>query len=364
MKKTPLYENHLKLNGKIVDFGGWALPVQYEGIIKEHRQTREAAGLFDVSHMGEITIKGADAEPFIQNLVTNSIEVAENGRIIYSHMCYPDGGVVDDLLIYKMSSRDYLLIVNASNTDKDFEWILQNAQGDVEIKNVSAAWAQIAIQGPRAEEILQKLTNTPLGEIKFYHFKADVAVNCIPTIVSRTGYTGEDGFEIYLSAPSAPLLWDSLLAAGGEEGLVPVGLGARDTLRFEVALPLYGNELSRDITPLEAGLGGFVKLGKLNFIGKEALLKQNDEGLKRKRIGFEMTQPGIPRSHYEVQADGKKIGFVTSGSYSPSLEKNLGMAMVDVKYAAEGTEFTIIIRDKPVGARVVRMPFYTKRYKK
>ena len=364
MKKTPMYENHRKLGGKIIDFGGWELPVQYEGIIKEHKQTRETAGLFDVSHMGEITVKGKDAEQFIQNLVTNNIAAAVDGQIVYSPMCYPDGGVVDDLLVYRMGAEDYLLVVNAANTDKDFAWILDNLRGDVLIRNVSDEYAQLAIQGPKAESILQKLVDQPLGEIKFYHFSGNAKVAGTSAILSRTGYTGEDGFEIYVAAGKAPEIWDKLLEAGRDEGIVPVGLGARDTLRFEVALPLYGNEISKDITPLEAGLGFFVKLDKENFIGKDALKKQKEEGLKRKLVGFEMSEPGVPRSHYEVYASGLKIGFVTSGSYAPSLQKNLGLALVDIAYAAEGTELDILIRNKQIRAKVVPKPFYSKKYKK
>lgn len=348
----------------MIDFGGWALPVQYEGIIKEHRQVREAAGLFDVSHMGEITVKGRDAEQFIQNLVTNNIAAAVDGQIVYSPMCYPDGGVVDDLLVYRLGDGDYLLIVNAANTDKDFDWILENRQGDVEIKNVSDEYAQFAIQGPKAEAVLQKLADLPLGEIGFYHFADQAKIAGVPAIVSRTGYTGEDGFEIYIAAEKAPEVWEKLLVAGSGDGLVPVGLGARDTLRFEVALPLYGNEITKDITPLEAGLGMFVKLDKENFIGKDALQKQKEEGLKRKLVGFEMVEPGVPRSHYEVSASGKSVGFVTSGSFSPSLQKNLGLALVDIAYAAIGTEIGIVIRNKDVRARVTAKPFYSKKYKK
>jgi aminomethyltransferase len=364
MKNTPLYENHRKLGGKIIDFGGWALPVQYEGIIKEHRQVREAAGLFDVSHMGEITVRGKDAAKFIQNLVTNNIGAAVDGQIVYSPMCYPDGGVVDDLLVYRIGAEDYLLIVNAANTDKDFDWMLDNMSGDVLLRNVSDEYAQLAVQGPKAEAVLQKLADVPLSEIKFYHFNGKAKIAGASAIVSRTGYTGEDGFEIYIAAGEAPRVWEELLAAGNEDGLVPVGLGARDTLRFEVALPLYGNEITKDITPLEAGLGMFVKLDKGNFIGRDALLKQKEEGIKRKLVGFEMIEPGVPRSHYEVFASGKSIGFVTSGSFSPSLQKNLGLALVDAAYSAAGTEVDIVIRGRETRARVAAKPFYSKKYKK
>ncbi|MDD5018546.1 MAG: glycine cleavage system aminomethyltransferase GcvT [Eubacteriales bacterium] len=364
MNKTPLYENHLKSGGKIVDFEGWALPVQYTGIIEEHERTRNAAGLFDVSHMGEIRVTGRDSEPFIQRISTNDISGARDGQVVYSHMCYPDGGVVDDLLVYKYSDKDYLLVVNASNTDKDFEWLEQNLIGQAEVKNVSGSYAQLALQGPKAEAILQKLCEYPLSEIRFFHFKPDMMISGISAIVSRTGYTGEDGFEIYINTEYAPSLWEKILSAGRDDGLVPVGLGARDTLRFEAALPLYGHEISEDISPFEAGLGRFVKCDKGVFIGKEALEMQNETGLKRLLTGFEMTGPGIPRSGCEVFSLGKSVGFVTTGGYSPTLKKSIGLAIVDIAYSAEGTEFDINIRNRQVKAKAVKLPFYTKKYKK
>ncbi len=364
LKRTPLYEIHRSLGGKLIDFGGWELPVQYSGIIEEHQQVRSAAGLFDVSHMGEITVKGKDAEKFLQKLITNDISNAKDFQVVYSPVCYPEGGSVDDLLVYKYNSSDYLLVVNASNTDKDFAWMLENAEGGVELENVSAAYAQIAIQGPKAETILQRLTDSDLGEIRFYHFKPEVRIAGVSTIVSRTGYTGEDGFEIYLPSEYAAPVWEKLMEAGKEDGLMPAGLGARDTLRFEAALPLYGQEISRDISPLEAGLGRFVKLEKEDFIGKAALVAQKERGIPRKLAGFEMLDRGIPRSHYEVQAEGAFIGFVTTGSYSPSLAKNIGLALVDSAFAAEGTVFDILVRGKALKGKVTKIPFYSKKYKK
>lgn len=364
MKRTPLYEMHCTLGGKMIDFGGWELPVQYTGILEEHEQVRNAAGLFDVSHMGEIRVTGKDAEAWIHKLVTNQIEGAKEGQAVYSPMCDPEGGVVDDLLVYKFNSYEFLLIVNASNTEKDFAWMLQNREGDVEIQNLSDRYAQLAIQGPKAEGILQKLTTTPLSEIKFFHFAPNVLLDGVEALVSRTGYTGEDGFEVYTAAEKAEELWKKLLEAGKEGGLVPVGLGARDTLRFEAALPLYGQEISSEISPLEAGLGWFVKLNKENFIGQNALKRQKEEGLRRKLVGFEMLDRGIPRSHYEVQSHGKTIGFVTTGSFSPTLRKNIGLALVEVEHAEEGTEWEVMIRNKPLRAKVVKLPFYSKKYKK
>ncbi len=324
-EKTPLFETHCKLGGKIIDFGGWALPVQYTGVIKEHEQVRSAAGLFDVSHMGEITVRGSDAQMFLQNVLSNDILKTRKHQAVYSPMCYPDGGVVDDLLVYKFDTDDYLLVVNASNTQKDDEWLKKHAYGQIEIENVTNSYAQLAIQGPKAQQILQTLCDFDLHEIKFFCFKPDVRIGGIPAMVSRTGYTGEDGFEIYIASGDAPLLWDALLAAGGGYGLVPVGLGARDTLRLEAALPLYGQDISEHITPFEAGLGLFVRTEKQSFIGREALIAQEQKGLLRMRIGFEMIDPGIPRSHYEVFSDGKVIGFVTSGTFSPTLKKASGL---------------------------------------
>jgi aminomethyltransferase len=364
LKKTPLYEKHTEMGGRIIDFGGWALPVRYDGIVKEHRRVREAAGLFDVSHMGEVAVQGPDAQGIIQNLITNDITNMETGQTLYSPVCYPDGGTVDDLLVYKLAGDDYLLVVNAANTDKDFEWMFENMKGDAAIRNISDEIAQLAVQGPKAEEILQRLTDFPLDSIKFYHFAPNVQVGGATAIVSRTGYTGEDGFEIYCPASGAPGLWDELLREGEPMGLAPAGLGARDTLRFEAALPLYGHELSKDISPLEAGLGFFVKLNKESFIGKQALAKQKEEGVARRIAGFEMKEPGIPRAGYGVFSAGRKIGVVTSGGYAPSLDKNLGLALVETDCAAVGTGISIEVRGKQLRAEVVKKPFYQKKYKK
>lgn len=363
MKRTPLFNNHLESKGKLIDFGGWELPVEYSGIRTEHDAVRNAAGLFDVSHMGEITVTGEAAEEYLQNIVTNDISVLSNYQICYTTMCYPDGGIVDDLLVYKYSNKKYLLVVNASNTEKDYEWLDTHSIENVTIKNVSDEYSQLAIQGPKAQEILQKLSDIDLNEIEFYHFADNVKIGEINALVSRTGYTGEDGFEIYLPSAEGPILWDLLLESGKDFGLIPAGLGARDTLRFEAALPLYGQEIDKDITPLEAGLGFCVKLSKEKFIGMEALAKQKSEGLKRKLAGFEMTERGIPRSHYQVYADGKKIGYVTTGSLSPTLNKNIGLALLDIDYTKEGTEIEVEIRNKKVKAKIIKKPFYTKKYK-
>ena len=364
MKRTPLYNKHLESNGKLIDFGGWELPVEYLGIKTEHHAVRNAAGLFDVSHMGEIIVTGSDSEINIQKIITNDISVLNDYQICYTTMCYPDGGAVDDLLVYKYNNKKYLLVVNASNVDKDYEWFVSHKFGDVKMENVSSAYALLAIQGPYAQEILQKLTDKNLDEIEFYHFADPVMIQGVSALVSRTGYTGEDGFEIYFDPYKAPELWDILLDAGKETGLVPAGLGARDTLRFEAGLPLYGQELDKDITPLEAGLGFCVKLSKDDFIGREALAEQKEKGLGRKLVGFEMVERGIPRNHYEVYKDGNKIGYVTTGSVSPTLNKNIGLALIEAGYTKIDSEIDIVIRNKNVKAKIVKKPFYSKKYKK
>jgi aminomethyltransferase len=365
LKKTPLYNTYKEYGGKIVEFAGWSMPIQFQGIFFEHEAVRCAAGLFDVSHMGEIEIKGVEAFEFVQNLVTNDVAVLKDNQILYTLMCYANGGVVDDLLVYKFSKEHFYLVINASNIEKDLQWIIDNkGLYDVEIINSSAAVAQLAIQGPKAQKILQKITDIDLDKIKFFHFKQDVLVDDVKCLISRTGYTGEDGFEIYTSVEKIEQLWRKLLSVGEEEGLTPAGLGCRDTLRFEVCLPLYGNELSQDITPLEADLGFFVKLQKHNFIGREALLKQKQEGIKKKLVGFEMKERGIPRHGYEVTVQGEKIGMVTTGYFSPTLKKNIGLALIDFKYSELGTEIKIVIRDKSLKAEVVSKNFYKKNYKK
>ncbi|HQL37316.1 MAG TPA: glycine cleavage system aminomethyltransferase GcvT [Bacillota bacterium] len=364
-KKTSLYNVHEKCGGRIIDFAGWALPVQYEGITAEHEAVRNYAGMFDVSHMGEVEVKGPQATDFVQNLVTNDVSVMNENQVIYAMMCYPNGGIVDDLLVYKHTNEFYLLVINASNVDKDFQWMKDNVGSfDAELKNISEDVSEIALQGPKAEEILQELTDTNLSDIAFFYFKADVKIAGKNCLVSRTGYTGEDGFEIYMKHEDSGHVWDKILETGKDKGVKPAGLGCRDTLRFEANLPLYGNELSPEITPLEAGFGMFVKLSKPSFIGKEALVKQKAEGLKRKIVGFEMEGPGIPRHGYDVLSDGKVIGFVTTGYSSPTLKKNIGLAMVDIEYSELGTPIEIQIRKNAVKARVVDRRFYTKKYKK
>lgn len=365
-RRTALYDIYEKYGGKPVAYAGWEMPMQFEGLTAEHEAVRTAAGIFDVSHMGEIEVKGKDAEAYLQYLVTNDVSTLNDNQIIYTFMCYPHGGMVDDFLIYRFNKEHFYLVVNASNADKDYEWLKEHVGTyDVEVINVSDEVSEIAIQGPKAEEILQKLTETDLSQIKFFHLKRDVIINGANCLVSRTGYTGEDGFEIYFDNDQAIPLWEKLMEVGEDEGLKPAGLGARDTLRFEANLPLYGNEMSEDFTPLESNLGFFVKLNKEeDFIGKDVLVKQKEEGLKRKVVGFEMKENGIPRHGYEVMADGKVIGFVTTGYRSPSTNRNIGKAMLDIEYTKLGTPIEIKIRKRVLKAEVVSSKFYTKNTKK
>lgn len=362
LKRTPLITMHQKYQGKLIDFGGWELPVQYEGIIKEHQMVREKAGLFDVSHMGEIDIKGKGTEDFVQYLVTNNIKTLVENQVMYSPMCYPSGGVVDDLIVYKYTPEHYFLVVNASNTDKDYEWIKQNCPDGIEAINVSDQYAQLAVQGPLAEEILQKISDTDLSSIKFFYFNPNVKIAGVECLVSRTGYTGEDGFEIYVAPEKAGFIWEEILKAGGEN-IAPIGLGARDTLRFEAKLPLYGQEIDQDISPLEAKLGFFVKLDNDDFIGREALKKQKENQTDRIQVEFYMLGKGIPRSHYDIEKDGQKIGWVTSGGYSPTLDKNIGLGIIDRKYDQVGETIDIMIRNKPVKAQIAEGVFYRKKTK-
>ena len=360
-KKTPLYETHLKYGGRIVEFGGWSLPVQYSGIKDEHQAVRTKAGLFDVSHMGEVLVEGVDALAFVQQLITNDASKLAINQILYSPMCYNDGGTVDDLLVYKQAEDRYLLVINAANIDKDWNWMQENAQGfQATLTNLSDDTAQLALQGPQAERILSQLTAAPLGEIKYYWFMTDVVVAGKKTLVSRTGYTGEDGFEIYCAPADAAFLWEAIMEAGKPLGLLPAGLGCRDTLRFEACLPLYGHELSATISPIEAGIGFFVKVNKGDYNGHDALAVQKANGPQRKIAGFEMIDRGVARAEYPVWAEGKCIGVVTTGSYAPSLDKNLGLALIEAGYAQAGQKIEIEIRGKHIAAQVITKPFYKR----
>ncbi len=365
MKKTPLYETHVDLGAKMIDFGGWMLPVQYSGIIREHNAVRESAGVFDVSHMGEIYITGTDAAGFADYLVTNDLSDIKQGKVIYSPMCYSDGGTVDDVLVYCLSADNYLFVVNASNIEKDFNWIRSNSKSfKVKVENLSGAYGQIAVQGPKAQEILSEMTDINLNDIKFFRFNVSMKIGGVKALVSRTGYTGEDGFEIYMAATDAPNLFKEILKIG-KDRIEPCGLGARDTLRFESCLPLYGHELSQDISPLKAGLKYFVKLYAGDFIGRDALINEEKTGLLKKSAGFEMLERGIARNGYSVfNSAGDEIGVVTSGSMCPTLSKNMGIGLLDAEYAKSGTEIFIGIRNKKVKAITVKKPFYNKKYRK
>jgi len=365
LKVTPLRGEYEKNGGKIVEFAGYELPTQFKGILHEHETVRERAGLFDVSHMGEVLVKGKDAEKFVNYLLTNDVKTLKNGDVIYSFMCYPNGGVVDDLLAYKFSEDYYYLVVNASNKEKDFKWMLDNKGNfEITIEDISDSVAQLALQGPKAQEVLQKLTQLNLSEIGFFQFKDDIDICNKKVLISRTGYTGEDGFEIYAKPEDVVVLWREILKAGENEGVEPIGLGARDTLRFEATLPLYGNEMDETITPLEMGFGFFVKLNKENFIGKNVLIKQKENGVTRKLVGYELIDRGIGRHGYIVIKDNEEIGHVTTGYMSPTLNKTIGFALIDAKYAALGTEIFIKVRNKELKAMVVNKKFYSKKTQK
>lgn len=353
-QKTVYYEQHIQAGGKMVPFGGYILPVQYAGgILKEHKAVREGVGLFDVSHMGEILMEGTDALKNINHLVTNNCTGMADGQIRYSPMCYENGGTVDDLLVYKRGENKYLLVVNASNKDKDFEWITKNISGDVKATDVSKDTAQLALQGPLAVPMMKKLAKEEDIPAKYYYFTENVEVGGVPCLLSRTGYTGELGYEIYCDAKNAAALWDAVCAAGEEFSMEHCGLGCRDTLRLEASMCLYGHELSADITPKEAGVSFFIKMDKEEFIGKEALAAP----AARKRIGLKLIDRGIAREGAPVYAGDKQVGHVTSGTSSPTLGCSIAMALVEAE--AEGP-FCVEVRGKKLAVEVVPMPFYKR----
>ncbi|MDX8364262.1 glycine cleavage system aminomethyltransferase GcvT [Cytobacillus sp. IB215665] len=365
LKRTPLFEVYEQSGAKTIDFGGWDLPVQFSSILEEHEAVRTRAGLFDVSHMGEITVKGEGSLAYLQKMMTNDVSKLKNGSAQYTAMCYEDGGTVDDLLIYKKSDNNFLLVVNAANITKDYEWLQSHLFGDVVLENISANVAQLAIQGPLAENVLQKLTSTNLQDIKFFKFLDNVDLKGYKALVSRTGYTGEDGFEIYCDNEDSIHIWKEILEEGKPEGIQPCGLGARDTLRFEANLPLYGQELSKDISPLEAGIGFAVKVNKDvdHFLGKQRLVEQKNEGIVRKLVGIEMIDKGIPRHGYDVYIGDERIGEVTTGTQSPTLKKNVGLALLKTEFTELGTEVEVQVRKRKLRAIVVSTPLY-KRPKK
>ena len=355
-KRTCLYDKHVALGALISPFGGFDMPIQYSNIIDEHQAVRQHCGVFDVSHMGEVLVTGKDAERYVNHIFTNDVRGIPHGKILYGMMCYEDGGVVDDLLVYKVADDRFFLVINASNIDKDWEWIQQQADGfEVTLEHQSDQYGELAIQGPEAEQVMEQILGIACKELAFYTFKTIGDV-----IVSRTGYTGEDGFEVYASADNINEYWDKLMAAG----IKPCGLGCRDTLRFEVGLPLYGDELSETITPIMAGLGIFVKLDKEEFIGKEALAKQKAEGAPKKLVGIELHDKAIPRHGYSVLKDGNVIGEVTTGYHTISTDKSVCMALIDSQYAALDTPVEIQIRKKTFPGTVCKKRFYDKHYKK
>lgn len=354
-KKTGLYDIHCSLGAKIVEFAGFLMPVQYSGMLEEHRKVRNGVGVFDVSHMGEFEIKGPSALEFINDITINNAANLEVNQAQYSAMCYPDGGIVDDLLCYRRKDS-YLFVVNASNTDKDFLWVLDNKKGNVEIKNISDSITQLAVQGKPSEEILQKLTKVNLSSIKYYWFEEGSLAN-VDMIISRTGYTGEPGFELYFDKKYSEKVWNEVFKAGKDFGIAPIGLGARDTLRLEKKYCLYGNDIDKTTNPLEAGLGWITKLDKPDFIGKKALMRIKEEGLKRKLVGFICDGKMIPRHNYPIERDGKEIGHVTSGCFSPILQKNIGLGYVNIEYAQVGQSLSINARGKSMAAEIVKTPF-------
>ena len=348
----------------MVDFGGWDMPVQYPaGTIEEHLRTRTHAGLFDVSHMGEIDVRGRDAIPFVNRITSNDVTKLIDGQAHYTALTTPEGTVIDDLLVYRFSEDHLFLVVNAGTTDKDWEWIKSHHAGEsVELRNVSAEYCQLALQGPEALSILQKLTPEPLSEVKYYHFTTGQVDN-IHGIISRTGYTGEDGFEFYAAAAEGERLWNKILDAGNigsDDGILPAGLGARNTLRLEAGMALYGHELTESTTLLEANLGWICKLDKGDFIGREALVRQKETGLKRKLVGFEVTERGIARDDYDVVINDHRVGKVTSGSPAPYLKKNIGFAYLPIEFTNVGQEIKIDVRGRLIGAQVIKTPFYKR----
>jgi aminomethyltransferase len=364
LKQTPLNAMHRRLGGRMVEFGGWDMPVQYpSGTVEEHQATRTRAGLFDVSHMGEIEVRGPGAIALVNRLCSNDASKLVDGQAQYSALTTERGTVVDDLLVYRFGPEHLLLVVNASTTDKDWDWINSHRGGeDVQLTNRSADFCQIALQGPSALPVLQTLTETPLEEIKYYHFR-EGRVDGREAIISRTGYTGEDGFEVYAAPEHAEQLWQKMLDAGrygGPDGVVPCGLAARNTLRLEAGMALYGHEITDETTLLEANLGWITKLNKGDFNGRDALARQKEEGVRRKLVGFEVTERGIARDGQEVYVGGERAGHVTSGSPAPYLKKNVGMAYVPAEHAAAGGEIQIDVRGRRVAARIVPLPFYKR----
>jgi len=357
-RRTPLYEAHKKLGGRIVDFAGWEMPVQYAGVIQEHEAVRTAAGLFDVSHMGEVEFKGFGALDEANRLITNDLARCADGQAVYAGLLNEQGGFVDDVVAYRFNPEHVFICVNAANKQKDFDWMASHAS-KVKPVDRSDDYAQIAVQGPKAAGIVQRLANKDLSGVGTYRF-TEGEVAKVPCIISRTGYTGEDGFELYCPPGKAEALWFALMEEGKADGIQPCGLGARDSLRTEMKYALYGNDIDDQHTPLEAGLGWIVKLDKADFVGKAALVAQKEKGVPRRLVGFELKGAGVPRAHYAITKDGKPVGEVTSGTMGPSVKKPIGIGYVPPELAKEGSTFDIDIRGRAVPATVVKTPFYKR----
>ena len=354
-KNTPLFDRHIELGGNMVSFGGYLLPTHYSGINLEHLGVRSKAGLFDVSHMGEFIISGSDAESFLQKVTVNDVTSLSVGQAQYSAMCYANGGIIDDILIYK-KKNEFMLVVNAANNEKDLDWLKSHAKGDIRIENMSDDISLVAIQGPRSRNILQTLTDSNLTNIQFYHF-VEGRLNGKKAIISRTGYTGELGFEIYAKSDDIGEIWDAIMKAGQDKGLEPAGLGCRDTLRMEMKLALYGNDIDDTTNPIEAGLGWITRLGKTDFMGKKALLEAK-ANVTRRLVCLEMTERAIPRQGYTILMNDQSVGIITSGTMSPSLETGIGIGYVNRPFDKSGTELLVDIRGRMKSAVVVKPPFY------
>jgi aminomethyltransferase len=363
LKRTPLFSAHVKAGARMVPFGGWEMPVQYTGIVQEHRTVRSAGGCFDVSHMGEFEVEGPGALAALQRLTTNDAAALEIGQVQYSVLCYPHGGIVDDLTVYRLGAERYMITVNAGNISKDWAHVTTDGGAGARWRNVSEATGLIAVQGPKAEALVARLADLDVTRIGYYRF-AEGKVAGAATLVSRTGYTGEDGFELYVGAGDTERLWNALLEAGRSDGVAPIGLGARDTLRLEMRYALYGNDIDDTTNPLEAGLGWVVKPGKGDFIGREAIERVRAVGPARRLVGLEMTDRAVARHGYPVVKDGAPVGVVTSGSYGPSVNRSIAMAYVASAHAAVGTELGVEIRGQARAARVVKTPFHPSRVKK
>ncbi len=364
LRRTPLYAAHLAAGARMVPFAGWEMPVQYSSILDEHRAVRTRAGLFDVSHMGEVDLIGRGALDLAQRLVTNDVARLAHGQALYTPMCTPEGGIIDDLLVYRMADAHFMVVINAANTAEDLAWIRAHAGPDVRVTDRTDEVALLAFQGPRAQEVLQRLTPVPLASIKYYWFRADVPVTGRTTMVSRTGYTGEDGFEIYAPVRDAVHLWDAILEEGRAQGVLPAGLGARDTLRLEAGFLLHGNDMDKTVTPLEAGLAWTVKFAKGEFIGAEALRQQKAEGIPRRLVGFTLEGRAIARHGFPIHQNHATVGQVTSGTFGPTVEESIGLGFVPPRLADPGEQVAIEIRTRDIPGVVTKLPFYTREPKR